>query len=220
MDVKRIHPLVAVASVAVLLFSGLGAAALMGWLPSSTSKPGDDAAIIRPDAAMAKSEKAQPAASAASAASAAKPTQSTTSATKPKDGTTVAARTKPAQVASSAPVAKAICANCGVIQSVLEVEKAGEGTGLGAVGGAVVGGVVGNQFGGGSGKKILTVAGAVGGGVAGHQIEKKVRATKSYDITVRFEDGTTKVFSEATPPSWKSGDKVKLIDGKLQPNNA
>lgn len=220
MDVKRIHPLVAVASVAVLLFSGLGAAALMGWLPSSTSKPGDDAAIIRPDAAMAKSEKAQPAASAASAASAAKPTQSTASATKPKDGTTVAARTKPAQVASSAPVAKAICANCGVIQSVLEVEKAGEGTGLGAVGGAVVGGVVGNQFGGGSGKKILTVAGAVGGGVAGHQIEKKVRATKSYDITVRFEDGTTKVFSEANPPSWRTGDKVKLIDGKLQPNNA
>ena len=214
MEIKKtIHPLVAVASVAVILFSGLGAAALIGWLPSSTGKAGEEVAMAKSDMAPAMTDK-----SATMTAPAAKPAQS--AAAKPKDSAPVAATSKPVQVASSAPVAKAICASCGVVQSVREVEMAGEGTGLGAVGGAVVGGVVGNQFGGGSGKKILTVAGAVGGGIAGHQIEKKVRATKSYEITVRFENGTSKVFSEANPPSWKSGDKVKLIDGKLQPNNA
>jgi len=200
MEWKRIHPLVAVASVAVILFSGLGAAALMGWLPSSTGKPEDPVAAAKTEMQAAAPAK--------------------TTAAKPKEAAPTSARSTSVQVASNAPVAKAICASCGVVQSVREVEKAGEGTGLGAVGGAVVGGVVGNQFGGGGGKKILTVAGAVGGGVAGHQIEKKVRATKSYEITVRFENGTTKVLSEANPPSWKTGDKVKLIDGNLQPNNA
>jgi outer membrane lipoprotein SlyB len=215
MELKRIHPLVAVASVAVILFSGLGAAALMGWLPSSTGKAGDDVAIAKSDMAPAMTGKA-----AIMTTPVTGPAQSATATSTPRQNVPIAAKSRPVQVASSATVAKAICASCGVVQSVREVEKAGEGTGIGAVGGAVVGGVVGNQFGGGSGKKILTVAGAVGGGVAGHQIEKKVRATKSYEISVRFENGTTQVFSEANPPSWKSGDKVKLIDGKLQPNNA
>ncbi|SMO81984.1 glycine zipper 2TM domain-containing protein [Ruegeria faecimaris] len=37
----------------------------------------------------------------------------------------------------------------------------------GTVGGALLGGVIGNQFGGGSGKTILTAAGAAVGGVEG-----------------------------------------------------
>ena len=86
-------------------------------------------------------------------------------------------------------VAAAKCAECGVVQSVREVETKGEGSGLGAVGGAVVGGVLGNQVGGGNGKKVMTVVGAVGGAVAGNEIEKRVKSTKSYEITVRFDDG-------------------------------
>lgn len=38
-----------------------------------------------------------------------------------------------------------------------------------AVTGAVVGGAIGNQFGGGSGKDILTAGGAVAGGMAGNK---------------------------------------------------
>ena len=35
---KSLHPLVLAAAVAVLLFCGVGTAALMGWLPSSQSE--------------------------------------------------------------------------------------------------------------------------------------------------------------------------------------
>lgn len=38
---------------------------------------------------------------------------------------------------------------------------------VGTVGGAALGGLVGNQFGGGSGKTVMTVLGATAGGVAG-----------------------------------------------------
>ncbi len=39
----------------------------------------------------------------------------------------------------------------------------------GTLGGALIGGVIGNQFGGGSGRDILTAAGAVAGGAGGQR---------------------------------------------------
>ncbi|WP_170425831.1 glycine zipper 2TM domain-containing protein [Ruegeria arenilitoris] len=39
----------------------------------------------------------------------------------------------------------------------------------GTLGGALIGGVIGNQFGGGSGRDILTAGGAVAGGAAGQR---------------------------------------------------
>ncbi len=124
------------------------------------------------------------------------------------------AKAPPAQVASSALVAK--CGNCGVIESVREIAAKGEGSGLGAAGGAVVGGLLGHQVGGGSGKQIATVVGAVGGAVAGNEVEKRVKATKSYDITVRLDDGSTRVINEVNTPSWRSGDRVKVVDGSIR----
>lgn len=123
-------------------------------------------------------------------------------------------KTPPAQVASNAPVAK--CTACGAIESVREISDKGEGSGLGAAGGAVVGGLLGHQVGGGSGKQIATVVGAVGGAVAGNEVEKRVKATKSYDITVRLDDGSTRVINEASPPSWRTDDRVKIVDGAIR----
>jgi len=115
--------------------------------------------------------------------------------------------------------AQANCAECGVIDSIREVTTKGEGSGLGVVGGAVVGGLLGNQVGAGSGKDAATVVGAVGGAVAGNQIEKSVKSTKSYDITVRFEDGSSRVFHEENAPAWRPGDRVKVINGVIRSNN-
>lgn len=126
-------------------------------------------------------------------------------------------RRAPAQVVSNVPV-KASCAECGVIESTREIETPAVGTGLGAVGGAVVGGLLGNQVGGGRGKDVVTVVGAVGGGLAGNEIEKRVKSTKSYAITVRFEDGTTRVIHEPNAPTWRTGDKVKVVNGVIQSN--
>lgn len=129
----------------------------------------------------------------------------------------VHARNAPTQARNAPTQAK--CAECGVIDSVREVTTKGEGSGLGVVGGAVVGGLLGNQVGAGSGKDVATVAGAVGGAVAGNQIEKSVKSTKSYDITVRFDDGSSRVIHEENASAWRSGDRVKVINGVIRSNN-
>jgi len=113
---------------------------------------------------------------------------------------------------------QAKCAECGVIDSIREVTTKGEGSGLGVVGGAIVGGLLGNQVGAGNGKDVATVAGAVGGAVAGNQIEKSVKSTKSYNITVLFEDGSTRVINEENGAAWRPGDRVKVINGVVHSN--
>src|SRR5437773_1195253 len=97
-----------------------------------------------------------------------------------------------------------------------EVERAGQASGAGAVGGAVVGGVIGHQMGGGRGKDVATVLGVLGGGLAGNQVEKNAKKTVEYQIIVRYEDGSKGLFTQATPPTWRSGDKVKVINGVIQ----
>jgi outer membrane lipoprotein SlyB len=113
------------------------------------------------------------------------------------------------------PVAKKECANCGVVVAVRLVEKKGEGTGLGAVVGGVAGAVVGHEIA--DGRDVGTVVGAAGGAFAGHQIERQARATKHYEVQVRMGDGHLKNVKFDTPPAWKSGDRVRLQDGKLVP---
>jgi outer membrane lipoprotein SlyB len=179
---NSIHPVAWVAGIALILFSAVGIAAFMGWIPTSMGKPGEVAplaALDKPKVSPAKLAQAQ---------------------------------------APAAPLAAAKCAECGVVQSVREIETKGEGSGIGAVGGAVVGGVLGNQVGGGSAKQIMTAVGAVGGAVAGNEIEKRVKSVKSYEVTVRFDDGSSRAFTEANAPSWRSGDKVKVINGVIQSN--
>ena len=120
-------------------------------------------------------------------------------------------------VARTAP-ARAKCAECGVVESMREIDVRGEGTGLGAVGGAVVGGVLGHQVGSGRGNDVATVVGAVGGAVAGNQIEKHARSTKSYEITVRLADGSSRMINDAKPARWRPGERVIVIDG-ANPSN-
>ena len=110
---------------------------------------------------------------------------------------------------------KPLCYDCGVIESVREIEKKGEGSGLGAVAGGVAGGLLGHETGGGRGKDVMTVLGAIGGAVAGHQIEKNVKKVNSYEIAIRFEDGTSRLITQDNPPAWRSGDKVRLVNGVI-----
>ena len=61
------------------------------------------------------------------------------------------------------------------------------------------------------------MAGAVGGAVAGNEIEKRAKSTKSYEVTVRFDNGSSRVFSEANP-TWRNGEHVRVIDGVIRAN--
>ena len=108
----------------------------------------------------------------------------------------------------------ALCASCGVVESVNAVQEKGEGSGVGAVAGGVLGGVVGHQVGGGNGKTAMTVLGAIGGGLAGHEVEKRVRSETRYDVRVRMEDGTSRVFHQAQ--SMAVGTRVVAEGGTLR----
>ena len=118
----------------------------------------------------------------------------------------------------AAPVAAApACPECGTVTGVREVKKPGKASGVGAVAGAVAGGVLGNMVGGSHHRTAGTVVGAAGGAVAGHYIEKKATEGKTFEIAVKFDDGSTRSFHQDTHPSWAAGSRVKLVNGALTP---
>jgi len=86
---------------------------------------------------------------------------------------------------------KARCPECGVIVSMREIEVRDEDTGR---------------------------ARTAGGAVAGSRIETRVDVTRSYEITVRLADGSSRVFNDANPARWRSGERVIVIDG-ASPSN-
>ena len=112
----------------------------------------------------------------------------------------------------------AICPDCGVVENVREEQTRGEGSGLGAIAGGVLGGLLGNQVGKGSGKTVATVVAAAGGAYAGHQVERNMGAHKQAEVTVRFEDGSIRTFTQQVAGRWQTGDRVRLNNGGLQPN--
>ncbi|MBS1220261.1 MAG: glycine zipper protein [Proteobacteria bacterium] len=188
-----------IAGIALTLFCGVGIAALMGWIPNSMGGAADKAAV-----GLQSANTVPPAAAKTPRAAAAHPAP--------------AAHSAPLPVAPVKIAAAAACAECGVIESVRAVEAKGQGSGLGAVGGAVVGGLLGNQVGGGRGQDAMTVVGAIGGAVAGNEVEKRVKTTKSYEVTVRLNDGTSRIISAAGVPVWHTGDKVRIVNGAIQSN--
>ena len=123
-----------------------------------------------------------------------------------------AAPRAPEVIARAAP---SICRNCGTVDSVIPIARAGEGSGAGAVLGGLLGGVLGHQAGQGRGKDVATVAGAVGGAVIGNQIEKSNGVSTSYEVRVRLEDGTFQTVRYDRAPDLRSGDRVRVENGRL-----
>ena len=209
---NKVSPaLIWTAGTAMILFFAAGTAAFMGWIPGTGGRAGDSAAISMPGQPQAVP------ASPVSATSPAAPKPVIAKPAAPKPESSAEYYKAPVHVAA-APIAQAACVDCGVIESTHEVDTKGTGSGIGAVGGAVVGGVLGHQVGGGRGKDAATVIGAVGGVLAGNEIEKRMKTTKSYDTTVRMDDGSTRVVHDATAPAWRTGDHVKLVDGVIRSN--
>ena len=125
--------------------------------------------------------------------------------------TAPAPRPHPKPVAEALPVFKGQFAT---VESVRELKQPGEAKGAGAIAGGVVGGVLGNKLG--KGKGLPTVLGAAGGAFAGHQIEKQVRADKRWEIALRMDDGSLRTLPSEVEPAWRAGDRVRIVDDKLQ----
>jgi len=206
---RRTHPLVIVAASTVSLFSLVGIGAVMGWIPTSVGNQSSTTVAKAPEQPEAQPEPAKP------VEPRAQPRPKPVARSEPPRP---APRAFVAPPPSSPVVVAAVCHECAVIEEVREVEKAGQASGVGAVGGGVVGGVLGHQVGSGRGKDLATILGAVGGAIAGNQVEKTVKKEKEYQIVVRYDDGNRGLFTQATPPSWHKGDKVKVINGTILAN--
>ena len=243
---RSTHPMIIIASLAVTLFALAGIAALMGWLPNSTgsqaqnaSAPATPLADARTAAPVAGSA-APVTGSVPQPASEPKHVQQHAKTAKPApkvaaQGPAAPAESAPrseppAQVAAVEPAAippppppfaaqppKPVCGDCGMIESVRAVQKEAPASGIGAAAGGVLGGVVGHQMGAGRGRDVMTILGAVGGAVAGHQVEKSRNQSTVYETTARFDDGTTQRLTQAEPPSWRQGDRVRVINSTIRP---
>jgi outer membrane lipoprotein SlyB len=185
----RLNPLLTVAAISLTAFSAIGVATLTGMIPSSKGQAQElqlPKDMVKPIEPAISHPVARPAAR------------------KPVVYREVNETSKP-----QLPVGQ-----LAVVESVREVKEPGDAKGVGAVAGGVVGGVVGNKLG--KGKGLVTILGAAGGAFAGHQIEKHARATKQWEIAVRLDDGSQRTLSSDVEPVWHAGDRVRLVDDKLQ----
>ncbi|MBC7453267.1 MAG: glycine zipper 2TM domain-containing protein [Massilia sp.] len=202
------HPMVIIAALAVVLFCLAGTAAILGWIPSSISG----------NTAAGRGDTSAPERLASPLAPPVQPMQPMQQAL--LEDTPVAPPRAPdrapVQLAAAAP-AKPRCVHCGNVESVREITTRAQGSGVGAAGGAILGGLLGNQVGGGNGRQLATVAGAVGGAVVGNQVEGNMKASHSYAIRVRLDDGSRRTFHQQDAPGWRDGDRVRVVNGALRP---
>jgi hypothetical protein len=47
-----------------------------------------------------------------------------------------------------------------------------------------------------------------------------VRSTKRWEVTVRLDDGSYRTLSLEVQPAWHSGDRVRYVNGALEPERA
>ena len=86
-------------------------------------------------------------------------------------------------------------------------------SGLGAASGAAIGGVAGSSIGGGRGHIFATIGGALLGGIAGEQIEHRVQKSEGLEITVRMDNGETRVIAQEADVPISRGQRVQVISG-------
>lgn len=248
MAITSIHPLVAVAAIAVTIAAASSTAANYGWLgaqkaaspitspitsqiavapaapqaivsaepaqtvtapvavPASQGPPAPIKRVVKPHPAVQTSHPTPIATTEPVAAPVPAPTASL-----PPPANPAPANPAPAVKVQSLPAQ--VSRDTGTVIDLRTVSQAAQPSGLGAIAGGVIGGVLGNQVGNGKGRTLGAVLGAVGGGYAGHEIERRVRTTARYDMTLRFEDGSTQTFSREQPWNVNVGETVRTPAG-------
>jgi outer membrane lipoprotein SlyB len=107
------------------------------------------------------------------------------------------------------------CGNCGVIESIREIEAKGQGSGVGLALGGVTGGLLGTQIGHGGGRAAATILGVAGGAYVGNEVEKNAKKSSVFRVTLRMEDGTYRTVTQRNYPGHGVGEQVKLVDGNI-----
>ncbi len=86
-------------------------------------------------------------------------------------------------------------------------------SGAGVLAGGALGGVAGSTVGGGTGNILATIGGGILGAVAGNAVENRVGKTHGLEITVRLDNGETRVIAQEADVAIGVGQRVRLISG-------
>jgi outer membrane lipoprotein SlyB len=106
-------------------------------------------------------------------------------------------------------------ARAGTVESVREVVEQKDPSGLGMVAGGLIGGGLGSLVGGGTGRTVATVVGALGGGYVGNQVEKG-QTQVSYQVGVKYDDGSWVTIRQNSPTGLRIGDRVVVTNNSIQ----
>lgn len=100
----------------------------------------------------------------------------------------------------------------GQVVDVRDVTVAGNRTsGFGSFVGTLLGAVAGSTVGSGHGRSLATAGGAVAGNVAGGKMEAAAGTYTRTALTVRFENGDTRVYHLAPDPTLRVGQRVQVV---------
>jgi outer membrane lipoprotein SlyB len=231
LDTSRLHPLIVIAAIAVILTCLLAIGVMTGIVPSPLAK---DRVINRDDVLSAPPPQSQgalaasPSGSVPAAQNAYAPATRTPPARNPVVGRVPPVSSPPAAIGSTADAgssgtvsggvpaaAPRECTHCGSIISVRAVKQQGEAGMIGPAAGGLVGGLVGHQIGSGRGNTIATVVGAAAGAAGGTEIERRYKSKTHYIVAVRMNDGRVRRFTYAAAPGVQTGEKVRVVGGKL-----
>ena len=229
-NTRRLHPLLTAAAISITVFSAVGVASLTGLIPHSFGSQKQDAAHQEQASLQVPAEVAKPADPVVDQPAQKpvhkKPVARTRT---PKPAAPVAyndygtppppppyAQAPAVPVETPKPVVQP--GALATVQAVREVKDKGDATALGPIAGGIAGAVLGNQVGKGHGsQKVITVLGAAGGAFAGRAVEQQARGTTHWEVDVRRDDGTNETVRSDVAPSYQPGQRVRLIDGRLQP---
>lgn len=86
-------------------------------------------------------------------------------------------------------------------------------SGGGAIAGGAVGGVAGSAIGGGTGRTLAIIGGAILGALAGNAIEDKIDKKDGLEISVRLDNGETRVIAQEADLPIMMNQRVQVISG-------
>lgn len=102
----------------------------------------------------------------------------------------------------------------GTVEAVRPVTiQRGQSSGAGTLAGAALGGVAGSTIGGGTGQVLATIGGGIIGAMAGNAVENQVTKSQGLEITVRLDNGETRVIAQEADVPVSVGQRVRLISG-------
>lgn len=86
-------------------------------------------------------------------------------------------------------------------------------SGGGAIAGGAVGGVAGSAVGGGTGRTLAIIGGALLGALAGNAVEDRMIKKDGLEITVRLDNGETRVIAQEADVPIMMNQRVQVISG-------